>query len=245
MAQNNQRNDFTSCLIEKYIKAGMNVLDVGCGNGEISFLIADAVGDEGNVNGIDINPAAIESALVKKEASGKQNIRFSVSDFNAHGGEKYDVVFGRRVLMYQPDAHNAINVLKRMLKPEGIMLFQESDEMGSLLNGDCFPIHNMVQDWIWETVRREGGNTHIGSELYGIMKAAGMCVVDYCSESILQTAETGSDLSWVVTMMYERMKALGIHAQMEGLEDRLKGELQNADRAFVRDLAFGICVRKD
>ena len=244
LKRNGQRNSFTRRLIEEYIQVGMNVLDVGCGTGEISFFLAEAVGNTGNVFGIDVNRSAIEAALERKKESGKRNISFSATDLNELVSGQYDAIFGRRILMYQPDPLDTIQTLKRVLKPGGIMLFQESDEMGNLLNGDHFPVHNMVQEWIWETVRREGGNTHMGSELYKVMKAADLSVVDYRSEAMLQTIETGSDLAWVVCMMQMRMKALGIQADTEKLEDRLREELQNADHAFVRDMAFAICAKK-
>ena len=51
LKRNGQRNSFTRRLIEEYIQVGMNVLDVGCGTGEISFFLAEAVGNTGNVFG--------------------------------------------------------------------------------------------------------------------------------------------------------------------------------------------------
>lgn len=244
MSKTEQRNYFTNRLLRKHLQAGMNVLDVGCGNGEISFLLADAVGEKGHVDGIDINPAAIHAALEQKKKANRQNISFAVANLNKLTGKKYDAIFGRRVLMYQNDIPDTVNTLKNLLSPGGIMIFQESDEAGSLLNDQNeLPVHITAQNWIWETVRREGGNTHIGSELYHLMKTAGLQVTDYCSEAVLQTAESGSDLAWVVNVMQKRMEALGIHPETEALEERLNKEMQTAKHAFVRDLAFGICAR--
>lgn len=220
------------------------MLDVGCGNGGVSFLLADAVGASGTVHGVDVNQAAIDAARQQAQASGRQNVSFAVADINNLQGQTYDAVFGRRVLMYQPDASHTIQVLKHLLKPGGIMLFQESDESGSRLNDDALPLRNLVQDWIWETVRREGGNARIGGQLYGLMKRADLNVIDCCSESVLQTAETGSDLAWVVSMMLPRMQSFGIPAHADGLEDRLTAEMQHAGHAFVRDLAYGRCAQK-
>lgn len=245
MTQKEQRNEFTKRLMQKHLQKGMKVLDVGCGNGEISFLLAKTVGQTGKVDGVDLNRDAIAAALAQKEAMQQANISFSVANVNELADEKYDVIFGRRILMYQENSLLTIKTLKKLLNPGGIMLFQESDESGSLLNtGNEFSVHKMAQDWVWETVRREGGNTHIGSELYGLMKNADMHIVDYCSEVVLQTAESGSDLAWVVNMMQTRMKTLGIPVETDRLEDRLNQEMQAANHAFVRDLAFGICAQK-
>jgi ubiquinone/menaquinone biosynthesis C-methylase UbiE len=240
-----KRNDFTERLIREHIEPGMHVLDVGCGNGEISLMIAAAVGANGSVHGIDTNPDAISTASSSAAAQGLHNCTFSVGDINCAPGEKFDVIFGRRILMYVPDPARTVQSLKAALKSGGIMLFQESDESGTILNGEEMPLHVQVQNWIWETVRREGGHTHIGSEMYGLMKAAGLSVRDYQTDVTLQTAETGTDLSWVVQMMIPRMKALGVPADCRQLEERLRKESQSASAGFVRDLAFGICACKE
>ena len=146
--------------------------------------------------------------------------------------------------MYQQNPLDTVRNLKRLLKPNGIMVFQESDENGSLLNGKGYNLHNQVQDWIWQTVKYEGGDIHIGSKLYGIMKSADMHIIDYSAEAILQTAETGSDLAWVTSVMQKRMQVAGIHPEMDSLEKRLQEEMSSADRAFVRDLTYGICAQK-
>lgn len=145
--------------------------------------------------------------------------------------------------MYLPNPLFTVENLKKLLEPGGIMLFQESDEAGTLLNGDRFPVHSMVQEWIWKIVRHEGTNTHIGGSLYKIMKEAKMTVADYCSETVLQTSETGSDIFWVVSVMKERMKVVGINANLDSLEEWLEDEMQNSSFAFVCDLAFGICAK--
>ncbi len=244
LTQTKQRNDFTGRLIEKHIQEGMNVLDIGCGNGDCSFLLGEAVGKNGKVEGVDINRASLAAAQERKKMSDAQNISFSCADINALSGRKYDAVFGRRILMYLPDPLLTVENLKKLLEPDGIMLFQESDEAGSLLNGDRFPVHSLAQEWIWETVRREGGDTHIGGSLYKIMKEAKMSVADYCSEAVLQTSETGSDIFWVVSVMKKRMEAAGINARLDSLEERLGEEMRSSSFAFVRDLAFGICAKK-
>lgn len=145
--------------------------------------------------------------------------------------------------MYQNDPLDTINTLKGLLKEDGVMVFQESDEMATLLNDSKFSLHNRLQDAIWKTVKFEGGNTHIGSELYSLMKKADMDIIDYNSEMILQTIETGSDLSWVYNMMHERIIKANQELDIENIEELLKEEMEKANSAFIRDVVFRICAK--
>src|SRR5262245_17747950 len=47
------------------ITPGMRVLDVGSGTGDVSFLVAELVGDEGCVVGIDMNPEIVTTATAR------------------------------------------------------------------------------------------------------------------------------------------------------------------------------------
>lgn len=47
------------------ITRGMRVLDVGSGAGDVSFLVAELVGDDGHVVGIDLNPEIVSTATVR------------------------------------------------------------------------------------------------------------------------------------------------------------------------------------
>jgi ubiquinone/menaquinone biosynthesis C-methylase UbiE len=48
------RPDFTTRLLsDAGIGQGMRILDVGCGSGDVSFLLCDLVGGGGEVIGVD------------------------------------------------------------------------------------------------------------------------------------------------------------------------------------------------
>ena len=242
--ENNKRNEFTLRLIEKFVKKGMRVLDFGCGNGEITYLLANQVSSEGRVDGIDINDKVIDIAKENLNKEKYPNISFSTKTIDELDDESYDVIFGRRVLMYLENPSKTIMMLRKVLKNGGLMVFQESDEMGSLLNGNNLALHSKVSGWIWETVKREGGNIHIGSELLSLMKENDMKVIDYLSELVIHKNEEESDLAWVIAMMKARMESLGVKIETENLEEKLKEEMNQSDSFFVRDLSFGICAKK-
>jgi ubiquinone/menaquinone biosynthesis C-methylase UbiE len=58
------------------ITSGMRILDVGCGAGDVSALLAGLVGPDGAVVGVDMDPAVLELARERTAASGLGNVSF-------------------------------------------------------------------------------------------------------------------------------------------------------------------------
>jgi ubiquinone/menaquinone biosynthesis C-methylase UbiE len=57
-------------VFDSGIRRGMRVLDLGCGVGDVSMLIAETVGPTGAVVGIDREQRAIETARARAEERG-------------------------------------------------------------------------------------------------------------------------------------------------------------------------------
>src|SRR3954447_11080429 len=62
------------------IGPGMQVLDVGCGAGDVAMLAATMVGPTGQVLGIDSDETTIETARHRARLAGHANITFLVGD---------------------------------------------------------------------------------------------------------------------------------------------------------------------
>ena len=123
----NERNEVIIKLLDRAdIKPGMRILDIGCATGEVTQLAAERVGSQGEVIGIDMNQTLLEKAV---ENNQYDHVSYQLHDIyqlpEALG--QFDVIIGRRVLMYLPDVAWALRILKDFLKPEGIFCFQESD----------------------------------------------------------------------------------------------------------------------
>ena len=65
------------------LKHGDNVLDMGCGTGEITSFIADQVGEQGQVLGVDPDEERIKVA-VQKYSGARRNIKFIAGDSSSH-----------------------------------------------------------------------------------------------------------------------------------------------------------------
>src|SRR5215467_6260293 len=108
------------------IGAGMHVLDIGSGAGDVAFLAAKMVGPSGSVLGIDRSADAVKRASARAAELGLSWCHFSVAGVEAFETEqRFDAVVGRLVLMYLNDPARTLRSLTRRLRPGGIVAFHE------------------------------------------------------------------------------------------------------------------------
>lgn len=117
----------TSRLIRECgIAPGMNILDIGCGAGDVSMLVADIVGASGKVVGFDREPRAIDTARRRAQARGYENIEFVVtSDDEWPKGVPFDAAIGRYVLIHQSDPVAMVRRAAASVRPGGVVAFHE------------------------------------------------------------------------------------------------------------------------
>ena len=115
-------------LLSAGISPGMRVLDVGCGAGDVTFLVSEMVGSGGQVVGADRAPAALAAAERRAAAHPIQNVSFREGDPAALSFERpFDAVIGRYVLMFQADPVAMLRGVARHLRPGGTIVFHEPD----------------------------------------------------------------------------------------------------------------------
>src|SRR5689334_14888195 len=115
----------TTRLLERAgLKPGMRVLDIGCGAGDVAVLAGEIVGGSGRVLGIDRSEAAIETARAR--AVSAKNIAFEIaSPEDLADEERFDMVVGRYVLIFQDDPASFVRASARLAKPSGVIAFHE------------------------------------------------------------------------------------------------------------------------
>ncbi|QUD90469.1 class I SAM-dependent methyltransferase [Phenylobacterium montanum] len=103
------------------VKAGERVLDIGCGCGQSSLQLAEAVGPEGQVVGVDISRPMLEVA--RSRAMGPVEFREADAQTADLGHGSFDAVFSRFGVMFFEDPAAAFANIRKHLKSGGRMAF--------------------------------------------------------------------------------------------------------------------------
>ena len=96
-------------------RSGEYVLDIGCGTGQLTQQIAEAVGSSGRVVGVDSSEQMIESA--QSNFPDLDFRKISVIDMPFEG--EFDAAFSNAVLHWVPQVELAVENIARSLKPGG------------------------------------------------------------------------------------------------------------------------------
>src|SRR4029079_18953119 len=81
------------------IENGMKCLDVGCGGGFVTALMADLVGADGEAGGIDSDEVILDLARTDARDCGRNNIDFiQCAPSDQHRSDYYDLVYARFLL---------------------------------------------------------------------------------------------------------------------------------------------------
>jgi trans-aconitate 2-methyltransferase len=128
-------------LIDRlHLKGDEALLDIGCGDGKISALIAQAL-PQGRVHGIDLSADMIQLARQQFEGRSYPNLRFQQMDATriqlARG---FDVVFSTAALHWVADHPAILGGVRACLKPGGRLLFQ----MGG--RGNAAEVYDAVRE---------------------------------------------------------------------------------------------------
>ena len=231
------------------ITASMRVLDVGCGNGDLSRLIAGLAGTDGEVVAIDRSKEALAVARVVDASPHAAPIHYCQAELASELPDlgQFDAIVGRRVLMYLPDAAATLAHLKMLAKPGAIIAFQEHARAGLPSGLGELALHRQLYDWVWSTVAAEGGDVGLGLRLVDLMQAAGFTIEDARSEGVLLQSGEPSFLPTLARAMLPRLVERGVASAkdvgLDTLADRIEEERCGVGGTIVWDLAFLVSAR--
>lgn len=231
------------------IGPGSRVLDVGCGNGDLSRYVAGLAGPGGEVVAIDRSEQVLSAAKTIGAVPDAAQIQYQVVDLAGDLPDlgAFDAIVGRRVLMYLPDAADTLERLAALAKPGGILAFQEHARTRLPAGLGDLPLHRQLYDWNWDTVAAEGGNVELALRLPAVMQQIGLSVEQARGEAILLQPGQPSFLPALAYRMLPRIVECGVASaeqiDLATLAQRIETEHRTVGGMIVWDLAFLIAAR--
>lgn len=157
-----------------HLRAGMDLLDVGCGPASITADLAERVAP-GRVVALDAAAGALEAARATLRERGlSEQVEVTCGDVMALPFEdaSFDVVHAHQVLQHLADPVGTLAEMRRVTRPGGIVAVR--DAVYSAMT--WFPEPAGMEQWrsvYMATARANGGEPDAGSRLLSWARAAG------------------------------------------------------------------------
>lgn len=109
------------------IKEGMNVLEIGPGNGRYTIEAARQVGQNGKITTIDIEEKIIERVKNRMKNEGIKNIEAQIANVYKlpYQNNSFDLIYMITAFNEIPHQGDALKEFYRVLKPKGLLVFSE------------------------------------------------------------------------------------------------------------------------
>jgi SAM-dependent methyltransferase len=158
-------------FIRPYLKPGMKVLDCGCGPGAISIGLAEAVGPDGHVTGIDFGESQIEVA----KSRAAPNLTFQVASVYELPFENntFDLVFSHALFEHLADPVRGVREIQRVLRPGGLAGLCSPDWGGFILSPSDDRVETAIRQYRM-LQEKNGGKTLAGRQLGSWLVAGGL-----------------------------------------------------------------------
>jgi ubiquinone/menaquinone biosynthesis C-methylase UbiE len=228
---------------------GQQVLDLGCGLGDVTLTAAEIVGPKGFVVGVDHSAAAIRGARERALSAGVNNVEFVMGDItDLKGHRQYDAIVGRLIAMHLTDAVGTLARLKAHLRPGGLLVLQEIDVEVTTTEPRCATIER-ARDWVATAFRAANCNPNSGTSLYRILRQAGYLPHGAFASQPTFVPATADGLGWfaqtVRTLMpwIEASGTTRAEVEIESLAARMIAEVSANDALVLGPRLVGAWAR--
>jgi SAM-dependent methyltransferase len=153
--------------------AGSVVLEAGCGVGAQTVTLAQR-SPEARFTSVDVSADSIAEAKRRVGQAGLTNVEFQQADIFAlpFGAESFDHVFVCFLLEHLSRPVQALEILRRLLRPGGSITVIEGDHGSAYFHPESPAAHAVIQCLV-KLQREGGGNALIGRQVYPLMVEAG------------------------------------------------------------------------
>jgi len=162
-------------LREAGIGPGQRILDLGSGVGDVAMLAARLVSPSGEVVGIERDSRSIARARTRIADAKLLNVSFTECDVSqVQSAGPFDAAIGRFILQFIPDPVAVLRCLSQLVRPGGVVVFQEVSYAALLALCAHLPLWSACVSAARETIQRAGANPEMGVALHRNFQDAGL-----------------------------------------------------------------------
>jgi len=235
---------------EAGIAPGHRVLDLGSGVGDVAMLAARLVGATGEVVGVERDARSITWARKRAGEAGLHNVTFlQVDATEVESTRPFDAVVGRFILQFLPDPPGVVRSLANLLRPGGVVAFNEPCWSPFLSLSADMPLWSAAGAIIYETFLKSGVSADMGAKLHHVFREAGLPVPTMRLEMLL--GNEAEYTRWVPDLLFSLVPMIQKHGisietlgDLSTLAERTRAEIVAADAVVPWIALVGAWSRK-
>lgn len=151
----------------------MQLLDCGCGPGTITVGLAQIV-TQGHVTGMDREAAELAQARRYADQQGVANVTFQLGNLYEipFPDDTFDALFAHAVLQHLAEPARALQELRRVLKPGGLIGVREEDRDADIIY-PCPPPLQETHAFLMRLWQEIGGDPYLPKRYRAVLREAG------------------------------------------------------------------------
>ncbi|MEO1032134.1 MAG: class I SAM-dependent methyltransferase [Bacteroidota bacterium] len=219
----------------------MKALDLGCGTGKVTALLAEVIGDQGHVLGLDIDELNTQRATSAAKLKHIKNVTYKTLDaYKLKSKSKYDLIYSRFLLSHLANPKIVLENALNALKSGGKLLIEETDFSGHF----SYPKSDYFDQYITlyqNLLKKQGANANLGQSLVNLLMDIGFTEVKFQISQPVHRTEEGKLMAEITfkgiskALMEEKLitneEFLEIHSELVKFRKR-KDTIMSLPRIF-------------
>ena len=231
------------------IRPGARAIDVGCGPQGTLDLLAERVGPQGAVVGIERDAQSVSLARKFVAGRGLANVEVVHGDVKATALPRgsFDVVHARLVLVNVPEPEGVVREMVGLARPGGVVASHEADYLAHVCDPPS-PAWSRLFELFEGYSRASGIDLFVGRRTHRMLRDAGL--VDIHVNPVIHVYPHGHSrrtIFWdFIRNVRERVIAHGLvrETELTQLMDELRRHLDDPGTLVVSHLFFQVWGRK-
>jgi ubiquinone/menaquinone biosynthesis C-methylase UbiE len=186
------------------LRRGDKVIDVGCGPIGALLVLADLVGPEGTVVGLDMDAPSLQRARAILDQIGQAHVQLINANINEMlptavcPPGPFDAAFCRQLLNNQQDPAATLRRIAAIVRPGGHIVVHSPLFFDPLPQSEpALPALSVIMQWFGQVMRRKGAAPEVAGQYHALCQEVGLTEVSQRGFFVAGAAEAGILISYM------------------------------------------------